>query len=93
MPDVVLTVRLDEELMEHARRVAEAQDETVSQVVRRALRTYTHDYEQARDPTYTFEMILKRSAQVQGITREELGRRMLAEAEARKAVKGKGKKS
>ena len=41
MPDeVMLTVRVPEDLLRHARSIAEGRDETVSQVVRRALRAY-----------------------------------------------------
>jgi predicted transcriptional regulator len=38
--DATLAVRLPAELLRHARSVAESRDETLSQVVRRALRSY-----------------------------------------------------
>jgi hypothetical protein len=38
--DATLAVRLPAELLRHARSVAESRDETLSQVVRRALRGY-----------------------------------------------------
>ena len=40
MTDVVLTVRIPDELSRLVRQVSDARDETVSQVVRRALRAY-----------------------------------------------------
>jgi predicted transcriptional regulator len=38
--DASLAVRLPADLLKHARQVAESHDETLSQVVRRALRAY-----------------------------------------------------
>lgn len=62
MADVVLTVRIPDELARLTRQVCDARDETVSQVVRRALRAYVDSAPPQGDLLAVARSVAKRAA-------------------------------
>ena len=62
MADVVLTVRIPDELARLTRQVCDARDETVSQVVRRALRGYVDSAPPQGDLLAVARSVAKRAA-------------------------------